>query len=89
MTFAFVTRLLVLVLASLLGSEVTRRVGVERRGPVGRITMAMTGVLAAAAVIAAGRTETRFGWTLGFLAVTLAMVHLVGALLLARRSGNE
>jgi len=88
-TFAFVTRLLVLVLASFLGSEVTRRVGPERRGGVGRITTALSGVVAVGAIVAAGRTETRFGETLGFIAVALAMTYVVGALLLARRSGSE
>ena len=85
MTYAFAMRLLVLVLASLLGSEVTRRVAEVRRGAVLRLTTAMSGVVVVGAIIAAGRTETRFGGALGFLAVALATVHVVGALLLARR----
>ena len=66
-----------------LGSDGTRR-GV-RRGAVLRLTTAMSGVVVVGAIIAAGRTETRFGGALGFLAVALATVHVVGALLLARR----
>ena len=77
MTLAFATRLLILVLAWLLGAEVTRRVTADRRPSVQQLLTTFSGVIVVAAILAAGRTETRFGTALGIIAVTLATTHVV------------
>jgi NAD(P) transhydrogenase subunit alpha len=85
-TLAFAVRLLLLVLASFLGTEVTRRVSAERRGPVMSLTTAMSGIVIVAAMISAGHTQTRFGAALGVLAVALAATHVGAAWLFSHRA---
>lgn len=88
MTLGFTIRLTILVLASFLGVEVTRRIGPERRQAATTLATLISGVIAAGAILVAGQGETRLAAVLGFLAVGLAGVNVTVSFLLGARASR-
>ena len=85
MTEAFVTGIVVFVLAGLLGFEVIAKVPPTLHTPLMSGANAISGVTIVGAVIAAGLASGTMATVLGFLAVTAATVNVVGGFLVTDR----
>ncbi len=85
MTEAFVTGIVVFVLAGLVGFEVIAKVPPTLHTPLMSGANAISGVTIVGAVIAAGLASGTMATVLGFLAVTAATVNVVGGFLVTDR----
>lgn len=85
MSDAFIQGIVVFVLASFVGFEVIRRVPPTLHTPLMSGANAISGITIVGAVMAAA---TGVGWVaafLGFLAVTFAMINVIGGFLVTDR----
>ena len=85
MSEAFVTGLVVFVLAGLVGFEVIAKVPPTLHTPLMSGANAISGITIVGAVIAAGLASGTLATVLGFLAVTAAMINVVGGFLVTDR----
>lgn len=75
----------IFVLAVFVGFEVISKVPPTLHTPLMSGSNAISGVTVIGAIIAAGLEETSVAKLLGFLAVTLAMINVVGGFLVTNR----
>ena len=85
MSEAFVTGLVVFVLAGLVGFEVIAKVPPTLHTPLMSGANAISGITIVGAVIAAGLASGIMATVLGFLAVATATVNVVGGFLVTDR----
>jgi H+-translocating NAD(P) transhydrogenase subunit alpha len=81
----FVAALVVFVLAVFVGFEIIRKVPPLLHTPLMSGANAISGITIIGALIAAGAQHTLLTTILGFLAVTLATVNVVGGFLVTNR----
>lgn len=80
-----VTGLTVFVLACFVGYHVVWRVTPALHSPLMGITNAISSVIIVGAVLAVGASGSAFSSFMGFIAVTLASVNIVGGFIITRR----
>lgn len=85
MSEAFVTGIVVFVLAGLVGFEVISKVPPTLHTPLMSGANAISGVTIVGAVIAAGLSSGAAATVLGFLAVSAATINVVGGFLVTDR----
>ena len=85
MSEAFITGIVVFVLAGLVGFEVIAKVPPTLHTPLMSGANAISGITIVGAVIAAGLSSGTTTTVLGFLAVTAAMINVVGGFLVTDR----
>ena len=85
MTEALVVLLVILVLATFVGVEVIHRVPPMLHTPLMSGSNAISGITVVGAIVVAGRGDTRLAAILGFVAVVLAMINVVGGFLVTDR----
>ena len=85
MSEAFVTGIVVFVLAGLVGFEVIAKVPPTLHTPLMSGANAISGITIVGAVIAAGLSSGTTTTVLGFLAVTAATINVVGGFLVTDR----
>ena len=83
-----VTALTVFVLSCFVGYHVVWRVTPALHSPLMGITNAISSVIIVGAILAAGPDGGGFSKLLGFLAVTLASVNIVGGFVITKRMLN-
>jgi NAD(P) transhydrogenase subunit alpha len=81
----FTTSLYVFVLAGFVGFEVIRRVSPLLHTPLMSLTNALDAIVVVAAIIIAGRHESRLSTILGAVAVAAAFSNMVGGFLITDR----
>lgn len=82
---SLVLALTVFVLAMFVGFEVITKVPPTLHTPLTSGSNAISGITVVGAIISAGLQLTTLTTTLGFLAVTLAMINVVGGFLVTHR----
>lgn len=82
------TGLTVFVLACFVGYYVVWRVTPALHSPLMGITNAISSVIIVGAIIAAGPAEWSFSTFMGFIAVILASINIVGGFIVTRRMLN-
>jgi NAD(P) transhydrogenase subunit alpha len=82
---ALITGIVVFVLASFVGFEVITKVPPTLHTPLMSGANAISGITIVGALIAAGTSEGTLATVLGFLAVTTAMINVVGGFLVTDR----
>lgn len=85
MSVAFVSGIVVFVLASFVGFEVISKVPPTLHTPLMSGANAISGITIVGALIAAGVGEGTFAAILGFLAVASATINVVGGFLVTDR----
>jgi NAD(P) transhydrogenase subunit alpha len=85
MSEAFIQGIVVFVLASFVGFEVIRRVPPTLHTPLMSGANAISGITIVGAIIAAALGSGIAAGILGFLAVTFAMINVVGGFLVTDR----
>jgi NAD(P) transhydrogenase subunit alpha len=80
-----VTGLTVFVLACFVGYHVVWRVTPALHSPLMGITNAISSVIIVGAILAVGASGSGFSSFMGFIAVTLASVNIVGGFIITRR----
>jgi NAD(P) transhydrogenase subunit alpha len=85
MSEAFIQGIVVFVLASFVGFEVIRRVPPTLHTPLMSGANAISGITIVGAIIAAATGSGIAAGILGFLAVTFAMINVVGGFLVTDR----
>jgi NAD(P) transhydrogenase subunit alpha len=81
----FIRLLTVFLLAMWVGFEVITKVPQRLHTPLTSGSNAISGITAVGAIVVAGALATRFGSLLGFLAVVLAMINVVGGFVVTHR----
>ena len=81
----FIRLLTVFLLAMWVGFEVITTVPQRLHTPLTSGSNAVSGITAVGAIVATGALATRFGSLLGFLAVVLAMINVVGGFVVTHR----
>jgi len=81
----FIRLLTVFLLAMWVGFEVITKVPQRLHTPLTSGSNAISGITAVGAIVVAGAMATRFGTLLGFLAVVLAMINVVGGFVVTHR----
>lgn len=81
----FITGLTVFVLACFVGYYVVWRVTPALHSPLMAITNAISSVIIVGALIAVGASQSGFSQMMGFIAVVLASVNILGGFLVTRR----
>ena len=81
----FITELYVFALAIFVGFEVISKVPVILHTPLMSGSNAIHGIVLVGAMLVAGRTGTRLDAVLGFLAVVLGTINVVGGFLVTDR----
>ncbi len=81
----FISNVYVFVLAGFVGFEVIRRVSPLLHTPLMSLTNALDAVVVVAAIIIAGRAETKVSVVLGAVAVAAAFSNMVGGFLITDR----
>ncbi|MFZ4733423.1 MAG: NAD(P) transhydrogenase subunit alpha [Pirellulales bacterium] len=81
----FIRLLTVFLLAMWVGFEVITKVPQRLHTPLTSGSNAVSGITAVGAIVATGALATRFGSLLGFLAVVLAMINVVGGFVVTHR----
>ena len=81
----FIRLLTVFLLAMWVGFEVITKVPPRLHTPLTSGSNAISGITAVGAIVVAGALATRTGSVLGFLAVILAMVNVVGGFVVTHR----
>ena len=77
--------LIIFVLAIYVGYHVVWNVTPALHTPLMAVTNAISAIVIVGAMLAAARTETTLGMTMGVLAVALAAVNVFGGFLVTRR----
>jgi H+-translocating NAD(P) transhydrogenase subunit alpha len=81
----FTSNLYVFILAGFVGFEVIRRVSPLLHTPLMSLTNALDAIVVVAAIIIAGRHETRLTTVLGAIAVAASFSNMVGGFLITDR----
>ena len=81
----FIRLLTVFLLAMWVGFEVITKVPQRLHTPLTSGSNAISGITAVGAIVVAGALATRGGTLLGFLAVVLAMINVVGGFVVTHR----
>ena len=81
----FIRLLTVFLLAMWVGFEVIMKVPQRLHTPLTSGSNAISGITAVGAIVVAGAMATRFGSCLGFVAVILAMINVVGGFVVTHR----
>ena len=81
----FIRLLTVFLLAMWVGFEVITKVPQRLHTPLTSGSNAVSGITAVGAIVVTGALATRFGSLLGFLAVVLAMINVVGGFVVTHR----
>jgi NAD(P) transhydrogenase subunit alpha len=81
----FIRLLTVFLLAMWVGFEVITKVPQRLHTPLTSGSNAISGITAVGAIVVAGALATRLGSLLGFLAVILAMINVVGGFVVTHR----
>ena len=81
----FIENLYVFLLAGFLGFEVIRRVSPLLHTPLMSLTNALDAIVVVAAIIIAGRHESRISVILGLVAVAASFSNMVGGFLITDR----
>jgi proton-translocating NAD(P)+ transhydrogenase subunit alpha len=81
----FISSLFVFILAAFLGLELIKRVSPLLHTPLMSLTNALDAIVVVAAIIIAGRHETRLSTLLGLIAVAASFSNMVGGFLITDR----
>jgi len=81
----FIRLLTVFLLAMWVGFEVITKVPQRLHTPLTSGSNAISGITAVGAIVVAGALSSSFGTLLGFLAVVLAMINVVGGFVVTHR----
>jgi NAD(P) transhydrogenase subunit alpha len=81
----FISSLFVFLLAAFLGFEVIKRVSPLLHTPLMSLTNALDAIVVVAAIIIAGRHETKLSTTLGLIAVAASFSNMVGGFVITDR----
>ena len=81
----FVSNLSVFILAAFLGFELIKRVSPLLHTPLMSLTNALDAIVLVAAIIIAGRHETKLSTVLGLIAVAASFSNMVGGFLITDR----
>ncbi len=84
-TLVLVASLTVFVLSVFVGFEIIAKVPPTLHTPLMSGSNAISGITVVGAIIAAGYKETGIGSLLGFVAIVLAMINVVGGFLVTHR----
>lgn len=85
MSEAFISGIVVFVLASFVGFEIIRRVPPTLHTPLMSGANAISGITIVGAIIAAATADGWISYALGFLAVVFATINVVGGFLVTDR----
>lgn len=81
----FISSLFVFILAGFLGFELIKRVSPLLHTPLMSLTNALDAIVVVAAIIIAGRHETKLSTLLGLIAVVASFSNMVGGFLITDR----
>ncbi len=81
----FISSLFVFILAAFLGLELIKRVSPLLHTPLMSLTNALDAIVVVAAIIIAGRHETKLSTLLGLIAVAASFSNMVGGFLITDR----
>jgi len=81
----FISNLFVFILAAFLGLELIKRVSPLLHTPLMSLTNALDAIVLVAAIIIAGRHETKLSTVLGLIAVAASFSNMVGGFLITDR----
>ncbi|HTV59713.1 MAG TPA: NAD(P) transhydrogenase subunit alpha [Verrucomicrobiae bacterium] len=81
----FISSLFVFILAAFLGLELIKRVSPLLHTPLMSLTNALDAIVVVAAIIIAGRHETKVSTILGLIAVVASFSNMVGGFLITDR----
>jgi len=81
----FISNLYVFILAGFVGFELIKRVSPLLHTPLMSLTNALDAIVVVAAIIIAGRHESRLSTILGLLAVAASFSNMVGGFLITDR----
>lgn len=81
----FISSLFVFILAAFLGLELIKRVSPLLHTPLMSLTNALDAIVVVAAIIIAGRHETKVSTILGLVAVVASFSNMVGGFLITDR----
>lgn len=81
----FMSNLFVFILAAFLGFELIKRVSPLLHTPLMSLTNALDAIVVVAAIIIAGRHETRISTILGLIAIAASFSNMVGGFLITDR----
>ncbi|HLZ50652.1 MAG TPA: NAD(P) transhydrogenase subunit alpha [Candidatus Acidoferrum sp.] len=81
----FISSLFVFILAAFLGIELIKRVSPLLHTPLMSLTNALDAIVVVAAIIIAGRHETRLSTILGLIAVAASFSNMVGGFVITDR----
>jgi NAD(P) transhydrogenase subunit alpha len=81
----FISSLFVFILAGFLGFELIKRVSPLLHTPLMSLTNALDAIVVVAAIIIAGRHETKLSTLLGLIAVAASFSNMVGGFLITDR----
>ena len=81
----FISNLFVFILAAFLGVELIKRVSPLLHTPLMSFTNALDAIVLVAAIIIAGRHETKLSTLLGLIAVAASFSNMVGGFLITDR----
>lgn len=81
----FISNLFVFILAGFLGFELIKRVSPLLHTPLMSLTNALDAIVLVAAIIIAGRHETKLSTLLGLIAVAASFSNMVGGFLITDR----
>jgi H+-translocating NAD(P) transhydrogenase subunit alpha len=81
----FISSLFVFILSAFLGIELIKRVSPLLHTPLMSLTNALDAIVVVAAIIIAGRHETRLSTILGLIAVAASFSNMVGGFVITDR----
>ena len=81
----FISSLFVFILAAFLGLELIKRVSPLLHTPLMSLTNALDAIVVVAAIVIAGRHETKLSTLLGLIAVAASFSNMVGGFLITDR----
>ena len=81
----FISSLFVFILSAFLGIELIKRVSPLLHPPLMSLTNALDAIVVVAAIIIAGRHETRLSTILGLVAVAASFSNMVGGFVITDR----
>jgi NAD(P) transhydrogenase subunit alpha len=81
----FISSLFVFILSAFLGLELIKRVSPLLHTPLMSLTNALDAIVVVAAIIIAGRHETRLATILGLIAVAASFSNMVGGFVITDR----
>ena len=85
MPAGFISSLFVFILSAFLGIELIKRVSPLLHTPLMSLTNALDAIVVVAAIIIAGRHETRLSTILGLVAVAASFSNMVGGFVITDR----